>query len=201
MRMVRIFTILLLALALGQQLWAEENAVADNQESNEDIQQELKGLRNDILVLRDDWSNAFNKNTATTNRALKLGAVIQSRFSVYENPGNSVNALSNSFDIPFAALNLTGNLKTDIQEGRNLNYSLGLSFVNGTATLTDANISYYILPSLDVQKPLLQVIFGQQKKPFGLEAQATEDKAPAIKTAQFVNKASLFANGNGLAGF
>jgi hypothetical protein len=34
-----------------------------------------------------------------------------------------------------------------------------------------------------------------------LEAQATEDKAPTIKTAQFVNKASLFANGNGLAGF
>jgi hypothetical protein len=207
MRIARILTILFLSATLGQQLWAEDktapdaNAADAGSEKFDSIQQDLQGLRNDILVLRDDWTNSFNKNTATTTRVLKIGAVIQSRFSVYENPGNTINALSNSIDIPFAVLNLTGNLKQDIEEGRNLNYALGLSFVNGTATLTDANISYYILPSLDVQKPLLQIIFGQQKKPFGLEAQATEDKAPTIKTAQFVNRASLFANGNGVSGF
>ena len=88
---------------------------------------------------------------------------------------------------------LRGSLRRDYAQGRNLEYGLG--FLTAAQTFNvqpaDAYISFSVLPSLDVEQPYLYAVFGQQKKVFGLEPQATEEKAPTIRLAQFATKLDL----------
>jgi hypothetical protein len=55
----------------------------------------------------------------------------------------------------------------------------------------DAYLNYNILPANQSDSARLAVSFGQQNKPFGLEAAALEDKKPVINQAQFVAAAGF----------
>jgi phosphate-selective porin len=81
---------------------------------------------------------------------------------------------------------LAGSLRRDYTEGKNLTYLFSVSSTskNFNIQLLDAFITYSVFQSLDLEKPFLRASFGQQKKPFGLEAQATEEFKPVIRTAQ-----------------
>jgi hypothetical protein len=151
-------------------------------------QTDLQGVRAELETLREQWTRTLDKNTAQTSRPLTVGGIAQVRYTASEN-----KKVNNSFDIAALILNFRGNLRKDYEEGRNVDYLF--SFVspsganaNGSADFTvrplDAYISYFLLPSLDFEKPLLSITLGQQKKPFGLEALATEEKKPTIKSAQ-----------------
>jgi hypothetical protein len=55
----------------------------------------------------------------------------------------------------------------------------------------DAYLNYNILPANQSDSARLAVSFGQQNKPFGLEAAALDDKKPVINQAQFVAAAGF----------
>lgn len=203
-RFMGLFLVLTVLLSPGS--WAraaedpppggERSAGAETNERVEYVTQtDLQGVRAELETLREQWTRTLDKNTAQTSRPLTVGGIAQVRYTASEN-----KKVNNSFDIAALILNFRGNLRKDYEEGRNVDYLF--SFIspsganaNGSADYTvrplDAYISYYVLPSLDFEKPLLSVTLGQQKKPFGLEALASEEKKPTIKSAQSAGSLGL----------
>lgn len=160
---------------------------------------EVEAVRNEIQVLRDQWQRSLDLGFPTTvvqsNRPLIISGTGQLRFT-HNNlfthddplPANTYN----SFSIPFFSLNFSGNLKKDYEEGKNLDYQLGIQTTGTSAiSITDAWLRYQILNSLDKEGPRLSLTAGQQKKPFGNEATATEAFKPTIASAQFASKLAL----------
>jgi hypothetical protein len=89
-------------------------------------------------------------------------------------------------------LNFRGSLKKDYDDWRNLDYVLSVGGGNpGAPVFLDAYLNYNILPANQADAARLAVSFGQQTKPFGLEASALEDKKPVINQAQFVAATSF----------
>lgn len=177
--------------------------------------EELEGVRSEIATLQERLDRTYERNTAQTLRPLFITGVAQLRFTQNEKHYNSGtygngNKADNQSGLSLNALilNFQGNLKRDFEEGRNINYLFSLVAPSGVNTGSnnfftneftvrplDAYVSKFILPSLDPERPLLNVIVGQQKKPFGLEAQAAEDKKPTILSAMSA-RANLSGSGD-----
>jgi phosphate-selective porin len=177
------------------------NSPAVNADSGKDPDDEpvtvtdLNGLRTELETLRDQFQNNFDKNTATTSRALKFGGTATTKFS-----GSDDTTAKTGFSVPSISLKFTGSLLKDYKEGQNVDYVFGVNTGGTDLTLRaqDAYLSYSILPSNDVTKPYLYVFVGQQKKIFGLEATASEEYKPTINGAQFTKSLSLDARDIGV---
>ncbi len=149
--------------------------------------EELEGVRGEVATLQELWQRTLENNTARTQRSLIFTGIAQLRYSTQH------NATKNGFDLNALVLNFQGSLKRDYEQGRNVNYLFSLASpsganVDGTTDFRvsplDAYITAFILPSLNPEDQLLSITAGKQKKPFGLEALAGEDKKPTIKLAQ-----------------
>jgi hypothetical protein len=163
--------------------------------------EELDGVRSELATLQERLDRTYERNTAQTLRPLFVTGVAQLRYTQQENRyspsavGNTGNH-QGGFSLNALILNFQGNLKRDFEDGRNINYLFSLASPGdltlgaGSATWDyavkplDAYISYHVRPSLDPEGSILQVVVGQQKRPFGLEALAAEDKKPTILSAQ-----------------
>lgn len=174
---------------------------ASEDETNEPkaTKTEVEAVRDEIQVLRDQWQRSLDLGFPTTvvqsNRPLIIGGVGQFRFThnklfLHDDPLPA--GTYNSFSIPFFSLNFAGNLRKDYEQGKNLDYQLGIQTTGSSAiSITDAWLRYQILNSLDKEGPRLSLTVGQQKKPFGNEATATEAFKPTIQSAQFASKLGL----------
>ncbi|NTW84270.1 MAG: hypothetical protein HGB36_13070 [Chlorobiaceae bacterium] len=185
-----------------------ENATV--QVSEPVTREELEGVRAELATLQERLDRTYERNTAQTQRPLIITGVAQLRYTNTENNyfssviGNKNNRY-NGFSLNALILNFQGNLKRDFEEGRNINYlfsvvtpgTLTSSYTNDYAVRPlDAYITKQIFQTLDPEKSQLSVTFGQQKKPFGLEAGAAEDKKPTILSAQSA-RANTYVNGLG----
>lgn len=157
-------------------------------------QEDLNGVRTEIETLREQWSRGYEKKTANTTRPLLFSGIVQTRFTATEDD-TPANTTPGGFDLAALIVGFSGNLKRDYEEGRNVNYQFSLISPSGANDFTvkplEASITAFILPSLLRDQPLLSVTLGQQKKPFGLEALATEEKKPTIKSSQATIKLGL----------
>lgn len=152
-------------------------------------QSDLQGVRNELETLRDQWQRTYDKRTANTTRSLKFSGSGQVRYT-----GPEDDALKNGFSISSFILRFQGNLKKDFEEGRNVDYTFAISNNSSTFNIQpqDAFLTYSVLPTLDLEGPYLNVAVGQLKKPFGWEAQASEEYKPTIRSAQ-VNGGTKFS--------
>jgi hypothetical protein len=166
---------------------SEDLTANETSEAGESVSQaDLSGVRAEIATLRDQLTQRLDKNIANSKRSLSISGSTQTRYTVSTNPYKS-GFLFNS-----AILSLKGYLRRDYEQGKSFSYTLGLGS-NSSYNIqpTDAFLQYSIGQSLDIGQPYLYVNIGQQKKNFGLEATTTEDKQPAINTAQFASKLNL----------
>lgn len=160
---------------------------------------EVEAVRDEIQVLRDQWQRSLERGFPTTvvqsNRPLIISGTGQFRYTQnkpFINDGPLSANTFNAVTIPFFALNFAGNLKKDYEQGKNVDYQLGIQTTgSATISITDAWLSYQIFNSLDKEGPRLSITGGQQKKYFGNEATATEAFKPTIAGAQFSTKLSL----------
>ncbi len=173
---------------------SEDLTTAENLDEGGAISQaDLSGVRSELATLRDQLTQRLDKTIANSKRSLSISGSTQTRYAASTSPGKS-GFLFNS-----AILSLKGFLKKDYEEGKSFSYTLGLGS-NASYNLqpTDAYLQYSIGQSLDIGQPYLYVNIGQQKKQFGLEATTTEDKQPAINTAQFASKLGLSSRDIGI---
>ncbi len=174
--------------AIQQSDSAEVVAVEEKTIKEEPItREELEGVRGEVATLQELWQRTLENNTARTQRSLIFTGIAQLRYTQVE------NATKYGFDLNALVLNFQGSLKRDYEEGRNINYLFSFSSPSGAnadgttdfrVSPLDAYITAFLLPSLNPEEALLSISFGKQKKPFGLEALAGEDKKPTIKLAQ-----------------
>lgn len=157
-------------------------------------QTEVNAVRDEVQVLRDQWQRGLDRTVVQTKRLLAISGTGQLRYSgpnAFLDDAPTTGG-PKSFSVPFFSLNFKGNLRKDYQEGKNLDYQLGITTTGTSAiSITDAWLSYQIFNSLDKEGPRLSITGGQQKKFFGNEATATEEFKPTISGAQFASKLSL----------
>lgn len=175
-------------------------AAAEGEAADEPVKkQDLEGLRADLENYKYETKRTRETKTALTTRGTTIGGSVQTRFTAQNPPtssGSSTTAATrnSSFDVPQATLSLAGSLFRDYKDGRNLDYKLAFGYVpnspannNSLFNLTDAYVRYSFLPtSTGLEESKLTATVGQQQIPFGLEAQASEDLRPVIKSAQFL---------------
>jgi hypothetical protein len=154
-------------------------------------QADIDGVRGELAVLTDKLNRQLVKNVPSTTRSLKIGGSLQNRYTAVTKT-NKAGEYKSGFSLNSTGITLKGNLKTDYDEGRNIDYSAGFSASpTGTSattaylTPTDAYIQYSILSARDVENPLLYIQLGQQKRLFGLDAATTEELQPVISGATF----------------
>lgn len=154
-------------------------------------QEDIQGLTTDLENFKWQWQRERETHTALSTRALTIGGTVQARYGWNEAKfsGGDVVRRDNSFDIGTALISFTGNLYRDYEEGRNLLYrlSFGASPQTGVASanLLDAQVSYDVFPTINLEESRLRLTLGQQLLPFGLEVTATEDLKPLIQNALF----------------
>jgi len=159
-------------------------------------QEDISALRSDIQQVRDQLQRQYDLNTAASQRSLRISGTIQSRLTV---PTEVTLNTYSGFSLPLATLTFRGSLKKDYEDWRHLDYVVSLGGANpGAPVFQDAYLNYNILPANQADIPRLSVQFGQQQKPFGLEAAALEDKKPVINQAQFVAATGFVARDIGL---
>jgi len=153
-------------------------------------QSELQGVRNELQVLRDQWQRGLDRTVVQTKRLLAISGTGQ--FG-YNQIFNSEPSNASTFQVNNFILNFKGNLRKDYEQGKDIDYALGINASNTlkNVSVTDAWLSYQILNSLDKEGPRLSITAGQQKKYFGLEATATEEFKPTISGAQFATALNL----------
>lgn len=160
-------------------------------------QEDIQGLTTDLENFKWQWQRERETHTALSTRALTIGGTVQARYGWNESkfssgaPYSSASIVDrdNSFDIGTALISFNGNLYRDYEEGRNLEYrvSFGASPQTGVASanLLDAQVSYNLLPTINLEEARLKPTLGQQLLPFGQEVNATEDLKPLIQNAMF----------------
>lgn len=175
---------------------------------------DINGLKSDLEDYKYNNSRDREYKTALSTRGLTIGGTL---LGVYTRSTDPAIASSNrpygtkaadSFSAS-ATLSFKGRLYRDYAEGKNLDYALGLSFsnpkfANGAAStntptqgdsvvkVTDLYLQYSLVRNLGgLEDPKLTVTFGQQKIPFGLEAQVSDELKPTVSTAQFLGASAL----------
>lgn len=177
-------------LLLGLAVLAPAIGAAEQEspEKNYVTQEELDGVRTEISTLSDQWKRSLDKSVVQSTRTVKFGGFAQGRYTQFEEA-----ASTDGFEISVYALSLQGSLRKDNAEGRNLDYfiSLGGNSSDFSVKPLEARLTYSLFQSIDKEKSFLTLTFGQQKKPFSLEALASEEFKPVIKSAQFATKLGL----------
>lgn len=175
---------------------------------------DIDGLRSALEDYKYTVARDREYNTALSSRGLTIGGTLTGSYTSSTLPSAATSnrptgaAAESSFNAS-ATLSFTGNLYRDYQDGKNLDYKLGLSlsnpkFANGAAStnspapgdsvlkVTDLYLQYSLLKSNGgLEDPKLTVTFGQQKLPFGLEAQVSDELKPTVSTAQFLGTSAL----------
>lgn len=159
---------------------------------------DVDGVRSDVQTLRDQLNRSFDQNISgnlrvpTSKRSLTLGGFAQVQGFYSDN-----SATPAGFRLNNLTISLSGKLKKDYSEGRDVGYYFSISSFNpsynpknpGTTDFRiaplDAYLTYAILPTINPEKPNLSVALGQMQKPFGLEATAGEDTITTINRATF----------------
>lgn len=150
------------------------------------LQSDVDDVRGQVLQLDKFLNDLLFKNYPKTNRPLNLSGSLSSRFSAFHYDKSD----STTFVLPSASLGFKGILFKDYADGKNLTYSLGFLSSGGAApTVTDANIGYTLIPTSDPEYPTLTLALGQQKKPFGAEAQGTEENQPSVVGSSYLSGA------------
>ncbi|GAM10294.1 hypothetical protein OR1_02582 [Geobacter sp. OR-1] len=157
-------------------------------------QTDIQGVREEIQLLRDQWQKGIDRTVVSTKRLLTISGTGTLKYAK-TNPFLKDNASGvDSFSTPSFGLTFSGNLYKDYVEGKDLNYSLGFLTTDKNAiSITNANLTYNILNTLDKEGPRLSITGGQQKKFFGIEATASEEFKPTVAGAQFATKLGLDA--------
>lgn len=181
----------------------DTNNVADNGEKNATIE-DVNGVKTDLENFKYQYNREREYTTAQSARPLALSGFVQVRAQTdSQKNGNNLtpqsannNGRKNSFNNGSAALQFSGNLFKDYEDGKNLTYLLRVaanpstpSGVNATGSnstfnLQFANLAYNFRPTLNPEDSRLTVTAGQQLVPFGLESAATDELKPTILTAQ-----------------
>lgn len=175
---------------------------------------DLAGLKSDLEDYKYSSSRDREYNTALSSRGLTIGGTLTGSYTANSNGSQAKSnrsygtAAENTFNAS-ATLSFAGNLFRDYAEGRNLDYKLGLSYsnvklANGTSStntpaqgdsttkLTDVYLKYSLFQTNGgLENPVLNVTFGQQKIPFGLEAQVSDELKPTVSSAQFLGTSAL----------
>jgi hypothetical protein len=156
---------------------------------------DVQAVQSDLENFKWQWDRNNERNTVKSTRNVTLGGTVQARYGWNDQPSAGTNNANNSFSVSTVLLRASGNLYRDYEEGKNLDFavSFGASPQTGQANLgvLDAYISYNLFPTINLEEPKLELRFGQQLLPFGLEVPATEDLKPLINNAQFTTKLGL----------
>lgn len=148
-------------------------------------QSDVDDVRSQLLVAQEFYDRILDRTVARSNRWLTISGNISSRYSYIK---RAVLPDSNTFSLPTALISFKGTLFRDFQTAKNLTYALGFSSSGGAApTVTDANLAYVLLSSVDLRDPVLNITLGQQKKPFGAEAQGTDETSPSVAGSTYLS--------------
>ena len=153
---------------------------------------DLEGVQTQINILQEQWQRKLDKGTVLSTRNANLSGSFTVNYGF--NNGNITSAgVNDGFKAGITSLGFKGNLHRDYEAGKNIDYAFTIGSDKTTFNLlpSDLYLSYQILPSLDPEKPLLNVTVGQQKKPVGLEATTSDDKKPTVTVAQFASTMKL----------
>ncbi len=155
-------------------------------------QSDISGVRDEIQLLRDQWQKGIDRTVVSTKRLLTISGTGTLKYAK-PNPFLNDNPSGvEGFSTPSFGLSFTGNLYRDYVEGKNLSYSLGILTTDKNAiSISNANLTYDILNTLDKETAKLSITGGQQKKFFGIEATASEEFKPTVAGAQFATKLGL----------
>ncbi|MBS1161082.1 MAG: hypothetical protein H6R15_3501 [Proteobacteria bacterium] len=175
---------------------------------------DIDGLRSALEDYKYDSARNREYSTALTTRGLTIGGTLTGSYTSSTSPSVASSnrpqgtPAENSFGVG-ASLSFAGNLYRDYNDGRNLDYKLGLAFSapkfsNSAAStnspaqgdsvvrLTDVYLQYSLFKTNGgLENEKLTVAFGQQKIPFGLEAQVSDELKPTVATAQFLGTSAL----------
>lgn len=178
--------------SLKKQVNAQKEAAPENFATKDDVD----GVRADLENLKYDESRQQERNTVKAVRDSTLYGVVQVRAQAQDEKTRAGNPAPNAersstFDVPTALIGVRGNLYKDYKEGKNLDYQFSFSYskqatAGGTSNLNlaDAFLRYNFLSTNGgPEVPRLNLTFGQQLLPFGLEAQAPEDLRPTINVS------------------
>ena len=175
--------------------------------------QDVEGVRSQLEDHKYNTARDREYKTALSTRGLTIGGTLTGSYATSTAPtASSANnpqgkPAESTFGIG-ATLTFAGNLYKDYAEGRNLDYKVGLTYAspklaNNNSTnspsqgdtvtrLTDVYLQYSLLQNLGgLEDPKLTATFGQQKIPFGLEGQVSDELKPTVSTAQFLSDSAL----------
>jgi len=170
---------------------------------------DVDGLRSAFEDYKYDQARTREYNTAVTARGLTIGGTLTGSYTASSAPtaSNSNRPYGSPAENSFSAsatLSFSGNLYRDYNDGKNLDYKLGLAysnlkFQNGASStnspapgdsvtkVTDLYLQYSLFKTNGgLEDPKLTATFGQQKIPFGLEAQVSDELKPTVSSAQFL---------------
>ena len=192
------------------------SATDENGEEDTSIQpatqSDLAGFRTDLENYKYDDGRQYERKTVKSTRDTTLYGTVQVRAQGQDESTTAGNpapnsARRNTFDIPTALIGVRGNLYRDYKEGKNLEYQLSFSYgkrttATGSASdlnLADAFVRYHFTSTNGgLEIPKLNVTFGQQLIPFGLDPQSPEDLRPTINVATGLSQLGLFNRQSGL---
>lgn len=187
--------------ALKQQVQAQK--VAEPSVTSEELatKSDVEGVRADLENFKYDESRQQERGTTKATRDTTIYGAVQTRAQIQDhsnnastlagNPATIATNRSSTFEVPLALLGVRGNLYKDYKEGKNLDYQLSFTYGkrgdgtnNSDFNLADAFVRYNFLSTNGGPEiPRLNLTFGQQIIPFGLEAQAPEELRPTINVA------------------
>jgi hypothetical protein len=166
-------------------------ASAPSPESEPSVTQaDVQGVQTDLENYKFQVQRDRDLKTAQSTRSLLVTGVVQGRSGWTEARAASGYHKHTAGEVASALIGFSGNLYRDYEEARNLSYALRfVAAPSGGAapvSLLDANVGYSVLRSLAPEDQRLDLTFGQQQLPFGLEAQTSDEFKPVITNAQFV---------------
>jgi len=175
--------------------------------------QDVEGVRSQLEDHKYNTARDREYKTALSSRGLTIGGTLTGSYVTSTAPSASTSnnpqgkPAESGFGVG-ATLSFAGNLYKDYAEGKNLDYRVAFTYANpklannnstnspalgDTVTrLTDVYLQYSLLQNLGaLEDPKLTATFGQQKIPFGLEGQVSDELKPTVSTAQFLGDSNL----------
>jgi hypothetical protein len=192
--------------ALKQQVQTQKTTEAAASPENIATKDDIDGVRADLENFKYDEARLRERNVVKSTRDTTLFGVVQARAQIQDEPTRAGNPQPNAernstFEIPAAILGVRGNIYKDYKEGKNLDYQLSFAYAKRAAAaggasdfnLLDGFLRYNFLSTNGGPEiPRLNLTFGQQLLPFGLESQAPEDLRPTINVATAPAQLGLF---------
>ena len=203
MRIYFIYLVLLFSVFWGQQtLRAEETqqkndsiaqtkAPADTAKETSINKYDEIAHQSDIVSLQDLFADQLKRvvTSAYTVNFSGYGA-LGLTYTQYHKFATTDKTNFLTFNVPYAGLNFSGNLREDPKEDFDLIYTLMLYFTGNGISLLDVNLKWDLFSTKRSFDPFwtLSTTIGQQQVPFGSDNQASEDQRPTISLAQYLGK-------------